>query len=60
VAHEIKNPLTPIRLGVQHLRRARAEGRAHDFDATLEETAVRRAVLRAPPLSRDGCATRRL
>ena len=41
VAHEIKNPLTPIRLGVQHLRRARAEGRAHDFDATLEETAVR-------------------
>src|SRR5207248_2965505 len=41
VAHEIKNPLTPIRLGVQHLRRARAEGRAHDFDATLEDTAAR-------------------
>src|SRR5205807_9867197 len=41
VAHEIKNPLTPIRLGVQHLRRAHAEGRARDFDATLEETAER-------------------
>src|SRR5205814_1575187 len=41
VAHEIKNPLTPIRLGVQHLRRARAEGRAHDFDATLEDPAAR-------------------
>src|SRR2546426_11007607 len=41
VAHEIKNPLTPIRLGVQHLRRAHAEGRARDFDATLEDTAAR-------------------
>src|SRR5881398_234480 len=41
VAHEIKNPLTPIRLGVQHLQRARAEGRASDFDATLAETAAR-------------------
>ncbi len=27
VAHEIKNPLTPIRLGVQHLRRAHADAR---------------------------------
>jgi signal transduction histidine kinase len=35
VAHEIKNPLTPIRLGVQHLRRARADKRV-DFDAVLE------------------------
>src|SRR5437762_1842664 len=41
VAHEIKNPLTPIRLGVQHLQRARAGGRARDFDATLEDTAAR-------------------
>jgi signal transduction histidine kinase len=37
IAHEIKNPLTPIRLGVQHLQRARRHGRA-DFDATLEQT----------------------
>ena len=35
VAHEIKNPLTPIRLGVQHLRRARNDGRP-DFDAILD------------------------
>ena len=35
IAHEIKNPLTPIRLGVQHLRRARAAGRP-DFDEILE------------------------
>src|SRR5262249_13686298 len=34
VAHEIKNPLTPIRLGVQHLRRARADARV-DFDRVL-------------------------
>ena len=35
VAHEIKNPLTPIRLGVQHLRRARADKRI-DFDRVLD------------------------
>jgi len=39
VAHEIKNPLTPIRLGIQHLRRARGTGPA--FDATLKETTER-------------------
>jgi two-component system nitrogen regulation sensor histidine kinase NtrY len=40
VAHEIKNPLTPIRLGIQHLRRARRDtGPA--FDATLKETTER-------------------
>jgi len=40
VAHEIKNPLTPIRLGVQHLRRARSDPRI-DFDQVLNEN-VRR------------------
>jgi len=38
VAHEIKNPLTPIRLGVQHLQRAR--GRP-DFDAILDQNVSR-------------------
>jgi len=40
VAHEIKNPLTPMRLGLQHLRRVYRDRRA-DFDHTLEETAER-------------------
>lgn len=40
VAHEIKNPLTPIRLGMQHLRRARRDGRV-DFDRVLEENTAR-------------------
>ncbi len=40
VAHEIKNPLTPIRLGVQHLKRAHADARA-DFDRILETNAER-------------------
>ena len=40
VAHEIKNPLTPIRLGVQHLRRVRRE-RPAEFDQILEETSNR-------------------
>ncbi len=40
VAHEIKNPLTPMRLGMQHLRRVYRDSRS-DFDRTLEETAQR-------------------
>jgi two-component system nitrogen regulation sensor histidine kinase NtrY len=40
VAHEIKNPLTPMRLGLQHLRRVYRDRRG-DFDRTLEETADR-------------------
>jgi nitrogen fixation/metabolism regulation signal transduction histidine kinase len=37
IAHEIKNPLTPIRLGVQHLRRAYDAPRG-DFADTLDKT----------------------
>ena len=40
VAHEIKNPLTPIRLGVQHLRRAYRDGRG-DFGAILDTNVTR-------------------
>lgn len=40
VAHEIKNPLTPIRLGVQHLRRARSDSRV-DYDRVLNENVTR-------------------
>jgi signal transduction histidine kinase len=35
VAHEVKNPLTPIQLSTEHLRRLHADGSA-DFDAALE------------------------
>ncbi len=38
IAHEIKNPLTPIRLGIQHLSRAHRDGR-DDFGETLDRTA---------------------
>ena len=40
VAHEIKNPLTPMRLGLQHLRRVYRDRRGN-FDRTLEDTADR-------------------
>jgi two-component system, NtrC family, nitrogen regulation sensor histidine kinase NtrY len=35
VAHEVKNPLTPIKLGVQHVRRA-WDDRRPDFEEILE------------------------
>lgn len=40
VAHEIKNPLTPMRLGMQHLRRAHKDPRV-DFGAVLDENVAR-------------------
>src|SRR5437667_6454387 len=41
VAHEIKNPLTPTRLGIQHLQRVRGKGQSTNFEATLKETSER-------------------
>ena len=40
VAHEIKNPLTPMRLGVQHLRRVYRDGRTA-IGPVLESTTAR-------------------
>ncbi len=40
IAHEIKNPLTPMRLGMQHLQRARRDPRV-DFDKVLDENTTR-------------------
>jgi len=40
VAHEIKNPLTPMRLGMQHLQRAWQDQRG-DYDRILTETSDR-------------------
>lgn len=36
VAHEIKNPLTPIKLAIQHIRRVFTDRRA-DFETVLDE-----------------------
>src|SRR5256714_12032758 len=41
VPHEIKNPLTPIRLGIQHLQRVRGREQSTTFVTTLEETSER-------------------
>jgi len=38
IAHEIKNPLTPVRLGIQHLERAYRD-RREDYAETLRRTA---------------------
>jgi two-component system nitrogen regulation sensor histidine kinase NtrY len=40
VAHEIKNPLTPIRLGIQHLLRVRRD-RPDQVNQVLEDTSER-------------------
>ncbi|MEP6591358.1 MAG: histidine kinase dimerization/phospho-acceptor domain-containing protein, partial [Gemmatimonadota bacterium] len=40
VAHEIKNPLTPMRLGLQHLRRIRADEHP-EFPKVVDEIAER-------------------
>ncbi len=40
VAHEIKNPLTPIRLGIQHLRRVQRD-RPEALGSALDETSER-------------------
>lgn len=40
VAHEIKNPLTPMRLGLQHLRRLAEDGSA-ELPEKIDETVTR-------------------
>lgn len=57
VAHEVKNPLTPITLSVDLLRRARAEGRG-DFDEVLGRTLdmIQRQVETMRDVTRDFAA----
>ncbi|HKP75802.1 MAG TPA: ATP-binding protein, partial [Longimicrobiaceae bacterium] len=52
-AHEIKNPLTPIKLAVQHVRRAWSDGR-DDFGAILDRNvdAVLREIDRLGEIAR--------
>jgi two-component system nitrogen regulation sensor histidine kinase NtrY len=38
VAHEIKNPLTPMQLSIQHLQRAYTNGPSEKLDALFEKT----------------------
>ena len=52
VAHEIKNPLTPMRLGMQHLRRARHDPNVN-FDRVLEEVSSRACLLRGSTCSTE-------
>lgn len=50
IAHEIKNPLTPIKLSVQHLRQTYRD-KAPDFDSILE-TVTRTVIEQIDALSR--------
>jgi len=54
VAHEIKNPLTPIKLAAQHLRRAYSEGRS-DYQAVLTKATgmIERQALRMEEIVKE-------
>ena len=61
VAHEIKNPLTPMRLGMQHLRRVYRDRRG-EFDQTLERHpngSWPRSIGSTPSLARSAGSPRR-